>query len=92
MLRRQPGASVGPPSPRVANLTAMPNEDLSQDPGLMPEVYARYGLAMRHAQRLELSLVKLLVAFGMSVGTYDTYEELQSAVTLAGSPLFPFTL
>jgi len=60
---------------------AIPNEDPGTDPDLMPEVYARYGLAMRHAQRIEFSLVKLLVAFGMSVGTYDTYEELQSAVT-----------
>jgi hypothetical protein len=46
----------------------------------MQEVYARYGLAMHHAQKLELSLVKLLVAFGVSVGTYDTDEKLQSAV------------
>jgi hypothetical protein len=55
----------------------MPDED----PELPPEVYAAYGLAMYHAQRLELTLVKLLLMFRISVDAGETYDELKRAVT-----------
>jgi hypothetical protein len=55
----------------------MPDEDQ----GLPLEVYAAYGLAMYHAQRLELTLVELLLMFRVSVGADETYDELQHAVT-----------
>ena len=44
-------------------------------------MYAAYGLAMYHAQRLELAIVKLLLMFKISLDPDEGYGELQRAVT-----------
>ena len=53
-----------------------------------PEVRARFGLAMYYAQMLEFGIVNLLLALGITGGTYNNYEETEAVVVrLLGATL-----
>jgi hypothetical protein len=55
-------------------------KNISPEHELGREIYARFGLAMHYAQMLEFSIVKQLLALGITDGAYNTYEEAEAVV------------
>lgn len=65
---------------KPAELTAaLPASEMTNEDAEFPsEIYAAYGLAMHYGQRLEFTLVKLILMNSAAAG--ETYDELRRAV------------